>query len=977
MVSAQQQALSQAFSQAFSHLFPDGADGGEWAGVVQEASTQYQALMSDMLERLWPSAAASTIYDEMGRCFQAGAEALARDPQLLISTQTRLFQDQMALMQGTLREMSGESVEPVISPARSDRRFRDEAWQSEPYYHFLVQQYLLFSRAVDEMLAGIKGLPESQKRNLEFYARQYVSAFSPSNFASTNPEVQRVTRETGGQNLLDGLKRLREDLANSAEGINVAMTDTEAFRLGDNIAVTPGDVVFENELIQLIQYRPATEKVFSTPLLVVPPWINKYYILDLRQDNSMMRWLVEQGHTVFLISWRNPGPEQSDLTWADYMQMGPLAAMDAIEQATGEKQVNILSYCIGGTLTASTMAYLTARKQANRVRSVSYMATLQDFSDPGEIGVFLNEPVLQGLEKQMAQDGYLDGRVMAFSFNLLRENDLFWSFYVSNYLKGEAPTAFDLLYWNTDGTNLPAGTHAWYLRHMYLENRLVQPGGIELDGVPIDLSQIETPSYWVSAREDHIAKWQTTYNGTQLPKASIKRFVLGGSGHIAGIVNPPHKNKYGYATNDSLPATPDEWLEGTEQHEGSWWNDWQAWMTGNGFVEPEPEVSARTPGEGKLDVIEAAPGRYARQTIPEVLGQSVPEEITSVADAQLKAVRDVQQTVEKSVNEALKQVTLPLEEAMTAMTEAVTGKAANDAGDTAGNSSSSASRAQGASTRPAASKAASAAGSPAAEPSATRSQAAESATPASKPAARKRAAPKSTASGSTAAKSAATKSAATTSSTASDSTTKQSTAKPSAASTAASSTGSSATKTTTARKTSTPRKTAASKTTTANKSTAAKTTASKTTASTSASDSKPSASGTSSSSTSSTASGSSATKPATTRKSTASKTTASKSTASKSTASSTGSASTAKTGSSTETSSQGASRSGTSSSGASTTTAKSDTGSEAPKPRRGRPSNASKAAVAKAAEEAKKDDAKPAASKMDGSSGNAKDGDKS
>jgi len=943
MDSAQQQAFSQTFSQAFTSLFPDGAEGTEWASVMQQASAQYQALMSDMLERLWPSAAASTIYDEMGRCFQAGAEALARDPQLLMSTQTRLFQDQMALLQGTLRELNGESVEPVITPARSDRRFRDEAWQSEPYYHFLVQQYLLFSRAVDDMLAGIQGLPESQKRNLEFYARQYVSAFSPSNFASTNPEVQRVTRETGGQNLLDGLKRLRDDLANSAEGINVAMTDTEAFRLGDNIAVTPGDVVFENELIQLIQYRPATEKAFSTPLLVVPPWINKYYILDLRQNNSMMRWLVEQGHTVFLISWRNPGPEQRDLTWADYMQMGPLAAMDAIEQATGEKQVNILSYCIGGTLTASTMAYLAAEKQSDRVRSVSYMATLQDFSDPGEIGVFLNEPVLQGLEKQMAQDGYLDGRVMAFSFNLLRENDLFWSFYVSNYLKGEAPTAFDLLYWNTDGTNLPAGTHAWYLRHMYLENRLVQPGGIELDGVPIDLSQIETPSYWVSAREDHIAKWQTTYNGTQLPKASIKRFVLGGSGHIAGIVNPPHKNKYGYATNDSLPATPDEWLEGTEQHEGSWWNDWQAWMTGNGFVEPEPEVSARTPGEGKLDVIEAAPGRYARQTIPEVLGQAVPEEITSVADAQLKAVRDVQQTVEKSVNEALKQVTLPLEEAMTAMTEAVTGKAANDAGDTADNSSSSASRAQGARTRPAASKAASAAGSPAAG----------SATPASKPAARKRAAPKSTASRSTAAKSTAAKSTAaksatTTSSTASDSTTKPSTAKPSTASTAASSTGSSATKTTTARKTSTPRKTAASKTTTANKSTAAKTTAS-----TSASDSKPSASGTSSSSTSSTASGSSAagssaTKPATTRKSTASKSAASKTTASKSTASSTGGASTAKTGSSAGTSSQSAS-----SSGASTTTAKSDTTSEAPKPRRGRPSNASKAA-AKAAEEVKK-----------------------
>ena len=971
MVSAQQQALSQAFSQAFSHLFPDGVDGGEWAGVVQEASTQYQALMSDMLERLWPSAAASTIYDEMGRCFQAGAEALARDPQLLISTQTRLFQDQMALMQGTLREMSGESVEPVISPARSDRRFRDEAWQSEPYYHFLVQQYLLFSRAVDEMLAGIKGLPESQKRNLEFYARQYVSAFSPSNFASTNPEVQRVTRETGGQNLLDGLKRLREDLANSAEGINVAMTDTEAFRLGDNIAVTPGDVVFENELIQLIQYRPATEKAFSTPLLVVPPWINKYYILDLRQDNSMMRWLVEQGHTVFLISWRNPGPEQSDLTWADYMQMGPLAAMDAIEQATGEKQVNILSYCIGGTLTASTMAYLTARKQADRVRSVSYMATLQDFSDPGEIGVFLNEPVLQGLEKQMAQDGYLDGRVMAFSFNLLRENDLFWSFYVSNYLKGEAPTAFDLLYWNTDGTNLPAGTHAWYLRHMYLENRLVQPGGIELDGVPIDLSQIEIPSYWVSAREDHIAKWQTTYNGTQLPKASIKRFVLGGSGHIAGIVNPPHKNKYGYVTNDELPATPDAWLEGTEAHEGSWWNDWQAWMSGNGFVEPEPEVSARTPGEGKLDVIEAAPGRYARQTIPEVLGQTVPEEITSAAQAQLKTVRDVQETVEKRMNDALKQVTLPLEEAMTAMTEAATGKAANDAGDTADNSSSSASKAQGARTRPAASKAASAA--------------TESAAPASKPAARKRAAPKSTASKSTAskstvAKSTASKSATPTSSTASDSTAKQSTAKPSTAkpstaSTAASSTGSSAAKTTTARKTSTPRKTAASKTTankttasktTASKTTASKTTAAKTTASKSASDSKPPAAGTSTGGAASTASGSSstATSPAAKQPATQSKAAAS---APKSTAASKPAASSKTTASTTKRAA--ASKSVASSTGSASTGSTAKTASST-----GAGSTAKAAgSAAKSAEEAKKDEAKPAVSKTDGSAGNDKD----
>jgi polyhydroxyalkanoate synthase len=369
----------------------------------------------------------------------------------------------------------------------------------------------------------------------------------------------------------------------------------------------------------LIQYRPTTEQVFKTPLLVVPPWINKYYILDLRQDNSMMKWLVDQGHTVFLISWRNPGVEQSDITWADYMQMGPITAMEAIEQACGEKSVNLLSYCVGGTLTASTVAYLTSTRRARKVRSVTYMATLLDFRDPGEIGVFLNETVLQGLERQMEADGYLDGRVMAFSFNLLRENDLFWSFYVNNYLKGETPVAFDLLYWNTDGTNLPAATHGWYLRNMYLENRLVEPGGIELDGVKIDLRKISTPSYFISTREDHIAKWQSTYYGTQLPKGPVT-FVLGGSGHIAGIVNPPSRTKYGYWTNDELPDTHEAWLEGATQNEGSWWPHWQAWMTDNGYVDADKQVPARQPGEGELKILEPAPGRYVKQTIPEVLG---------------------------------------------------------------------------------------------------------------------------------------------------------------------------------------------------------------------------------------------------------------------------------------------------------------------------------------------------------------------
>lgn len=607
--------MQSAFQQ------PSQADMAEWSQQLDAIGKEYQVLLQELVTRMVPSEAADTIYADMRDTFQAGLEALMRDPQAWSSVQQRLVQDQMLLWQHGMRELAGEDVPPLVEPKPGDRRFKDEGWYEDPFYHSIMQQYLLFAREVEEMLENLKGLPEERKHSLAFYARQCISALSPSNFVTTNPEVMRRTMETRGQNLIDGLARLREDLGNSAEGLNVSMTDRTAFHVGENIAVTPGSVIYENELIQLIQYRPTTEKVFKTPLLVVPPWINKYYILDLREDNSLVKWLVDQGHTVFLISWRNPGPAQRDLTWADYMQLGPIEAMSAIEQACGEKSINLLSYCVGGTLAATTVAYLTSTRRARKVRSVTYMATLQDFSDPGEIGVFLTEPVLQGIERQLETQGYLDGRVMAFSFNLLRENDLFWSFYVSNYLKGETPAAFDLLYWNTDGTNLPAATHGWYLRHMYLENRLIEPGGIELDGVKIDLRKISTPSYFVSTREDHIAKWNSTYGGTQLPKGPVT-FVLGGSGHIAGIVNPPRKNKYGYWTNDELPADPYEWLEGASFNEGSWWPHWQAWMTDNRYADPDKMVPAREPGDGQLPLLEPAPGRYVRQTIPEVLAEA-------------------------------------------------------------------------------------------------------------------------------------------------------------------------------------------------------------------------------------------------------------------------------------------------------------------------------------------------------------------
>ncbi|PMR73882.1 class I poly(R)-hydroxyalkanoic acid synthase [Billgrantia endophytica] len=599
---------------------PSQAEWEEWNAQLQEVGQQYQALLQDLLEKMAPDAAADTIHTDMREAFQAGAESLMRNPQLLWQTKACLLQDQWRLWQNGWRAVSGEAVEPLVVPMPGDRRFQDEAWTQDPCYQAILQQYLLFSRTVEGLIEQLEGLPEQQKRNLAFYARQLVNAMAPTNFITTNPEVMRRIQETRGQNLVDGLTQLRKDLANSSDGLNVTMTDRSAFEIGRNVAVTPGHVVFENELIQLIQYTPTTDTVFKTPLLVVPPWINKYYILDLRQDNSLVKWLVDQGHTVFLISWRNPGPEQRDLTWADYMQMGPITAMEAIGQACGEKSVNLFSYCVGGTLAASTVAYLTSTRRGRKVKSVTYMATLQDFRDPGELGVLLSEPILAGIEARLEQNGYLDGRSMAYTFNLLRENDLFWSFYVSNYLKGDNPAPFDLLYWNTDGTNLPAGTHGWYLRHMYLENRLAQPGGIELDGVKIDLRKISTPSYFVSTRDDHIAKWNSTYYGALLPKGPVT-FVLGGSGHIAGIVNPPHRNKYGYWTNSELPDTHEEWFEGAEFHEGSWWPHWQQWMTEGGYADPDKRVPARQPGEGELPLLEEAPGRYVRATIPEVLGE--------------------------------------------------------------------------------------------------------------------------------------------------------------------------------------------------------------------------------------------------------------------------------------------------------------------------------------------------------------------
>jgi len=530
---------------------------------------------------------------------------LATDQNRVFQAQMELWNDYLRLWQHSAERMLGRQPAPVITPDPTDRRFRHADWNENLVFDFIKQSYLLTARWMQGLVRDVEGLDDKTAKKVDFYTRQFVDAMAPTNFLLTNPEVLRATAQSKGENLLKGLSNLLGDLERGKGRLSIAMTDHAAFEIGKNIALTPGKIVYQTDLMQLIQYDPATPTVHRRPLLIMPPWINKYYILDLRPDNSFIRWAVEEGHTVFVVSWVNPDTELAKKNFADYMVEGPLAALDAIEQATGEREVNVIGYCLGGTLLAATLAYMAA-KGDRRIASATYFASLVDFSEPGEIEVFIDEEQLAALERKMNKRGYLAGHEMATTFNMLRANDLIWSFVVNNYLLGKDPFPFDLLYWNSDSTRMPAAMHSFYLRNMYQENKLVRPGGIRLKNVPIDLRRVEIPTYILSAREDHIAPWKSTYAGTQIYRGPV-RFVLAGSGHIAGVVNPPTQTKYGYWTNATNAPMADEWLAGAEAHEGSWWIDWKQWIGAHAGE----MVPARKPGDGKLKVLENAPGSYA------------------------------------------------------------------------------------------------------------------------------------------------------------------------------------------------------------------------------------------------------------------------------------------------------------------------------------------------------------------------------
>jgi len=582
-------------------------DASEFAKNMAISAEKCQQIMQEFLARQAADLPNTSIDPlNVGTAFMELFTRMMSDPVALLEKQFTLWQDYMHLWQNAAHKLLGDEQKPVIEPDSKDKRFKDEAWQQSAVFDFLKQSYLLSARWMQHTVSDVSGMEPHTARKIDFYTRQFVDALSPSNFLMTNPEVLKATIESNGENLVHGLGNLLEDLERGKGKLRISMTDNNAFEVGKNLAVTKGKVVYQNDLIQLIQYEPTTKEVYKTPVLVIPAWINKFYILDLQPENSVVKWLVDQGHTVFIISWVNPDEQLSKKTFDDYMAEGPLAAMDAIEEATGESEISIGAYCLGGTLTAITLAWLHAKKQQHRVKSVTYLTTMVDFAESGELSVFIDEEQLKMLENRMSETGYLEGSEMAMTFNMLRANDLIWSFVVNNYLLGKDPFPFDLLYWNSDSTRMPAVMHSFYLRNMYQKNRLIQPGGLTIGGVPIDLRTITTPTYILSTREDHIAPWKSTYAATQVYQSKNLRFVLAASGHIAGVVNPPDKKKYCHwvSHNHDFPKSPDKWLQGAEERPGSWWPDWNDWQ--NKFAGP------KVPARAVRKSIENAPGSYVK-----------------------------------------------------------------------------------------------------------------------------------------------------------------------------------------------------------------------------------------------------------------------------------------------------------------------------------------------------------------------------
>lgn len=546
-----------------------------------------------------PLAEFSELFGTLWNDHQTIVNAIFTQPEQTSHIQIIYLQDAIQLLHDQLLFWQEGKMKPI-----TDKRFASKEWVNNPFFNLLSQQYLLASEHLNLLLKKLEFNDASLARRAEFFINQYLDALSPTNFLYTNPQLITETIQSQGTNLLRGMHNFITDIDTDSQQLVIKMTDVNSFKPGMNLAVTAGNVIFKNELMELIQYTPVTSKICSVPLLIIPPWINKYYILDLSPQNSMIRWLVEQGIHVFVISWINPGTDYANKGLYNYINEGPMAAIKIIQAQLNVTQVNALGFCIGGTLLAMLLAYYKTQ-QESPISSATFLATMIDFSDTGDIAVFIDEKQISKLEEHMQIKGYLEGHIMAGAFNSLRARDLIWSFFIKNYLQGKTQTAFDILYWNADSTNMPALMHSQYLRWMYLHNDLIKPGKIHINGSPLDVSQIDVPTFFVSTQKDHIAPWQTTYKGFQNIKGK-KRFLLGGSGHIAGIIIPPGSDKYGYYQNDTCASTPENWLANATLYSGSWWPEWLSWLKGeSGCLINAPDIATLP-----YQAIMAAPGSY-------------------------------------------------------------------------------------------------------------------------------------------------------------------------------------------------------------------------------------------------------------------------------------------------------------------------------------------------------------------------------
>jgi polyhydroxyalkanoate synthase len=595
---------------------PDSSQGDE------TGQSQFETLARNMVRLFDQGAkAASTLAERssangngsysMGAEMTEAAKSLGEvarhwvaDPSKLVAAQGELFRSYADLWDRSVRRFLGEKVDPVVEPEPGDNRFKDPDWSNTQYFDFWKQAYLITSRWAEDLTRNTEGIDDKTRKKALFYLNQMLAAFSPSNFPLTNPEVVRTTLQTNAENLVQGMTHFVQDLEQSKDLLRISQTDLSAFEIGRNLAVTPGKVIFQNDLIQLIQYAPMTEEVYERPLLIVPPWINKFYILDLVPEKSFVKWAVEQGFTVFLVSWVNPDARLAQRTFEDYMREGILATIDAVIRQTGSAKINALGYCVGGTLLATALAYMAA-KGDDRVASATFLAAQVDFSEAGDLLVFIDDTQLKALEEMMTEQGYLDGSRMAAVFNMLRPRDLIWPYVVNNYLLGKKPFPFDLLYWNADSTRLPAANHAFYLREFYHLNRLAK-GEMQLAGVKLDLSRVKIPIYELFTKEDHISPAASVYRGSRLFGGPV-RHVMAGSGHIAGVVNPPAKTKYQHWSGGRTGSL-EEWTATARETPGSWWPDWTSWLAGHSGA----KVPARNPSNGPLWAIEDAPGSYVK-----------------------------------------------------------------------------------------------------------------------------------------------------------------------------------------------------------------------------------------------------------------------------------------------------------------------------------------------------------------------------